>query len=210
MSGSMQETGNQHQHGHGGRPNPYASYPPPRQVPTFQVEVTSHTGALIFWFNQRRTVIDTYDQCAKALRSAQTHNLILGWWSFLSLVLINWVALLQNMQARRQLDKDVQNAQAYAQWWHRYVAADYHAAAQPAVALSVEAANIVDQLIDHHRDGEWPTGIGWYLPIEQPPWAALEELRRLGHCTVTQDGQTVAIDFTDAGRQAHLHYTPGQ
>lgn len=209
MSGSMQETGNQH--GHRGQPNPYASYPPPPQVPTFQVEVTSHTGALIFWSHQRRVVIDTYDQCAKALRSAQAHNLIFGWWSFLSLVLINWVALLQNVQARRQLAKDVQNAHAYAQWWHRYVAADYHAAAtQAAEQLSVEAENIVHQLIDHHRDGEWPTAIGWYLPIEQPPWAALEELRGLGHCTVTQDGDNVAIDFTDAGRQAHLHHSPGR
>jgi hypothetical protein len=97
------------------------SYPPPAQVPTFQVTTMTHTGLLVFWFNQRRTVTGTYAQCDGALRSAQTHNVVLGWWSFLSILLMNWIAIAHNSSARKKLDHDAQQAQAYAQWWHQYI-----------------------------------------------------------------------------------------
>ncbi|SUA31547.1 transmembrane protein [Mycolicibacterium fortuitum] len=94
-------------------------YPPPAE-PIFQVTAMTHIGALIFWFNQRRTVTGTFDQCDAALRSAQTQNLLLGWWSFLSILIMNWNALALNMSARSKLKQEAEQAQAYAQWWHQH------------------------------------------------------------------------------------------
>ncbi|WP_301123494.1 hypothetical protein [Mycolicibacterium fortuitum] len=94
-------------------------YPPPAE-PIFQVTAMTHIGALIFWFNQRRTVTGTFAQCDAALRSALTQNLLLGWWSFLSILLMNWIALGHNISARSKLKHDAEQAQAYAQWWHQY------------------------------------------------------------------------------------------
>ncbi len=68
------------------------------------------------------------------------------------------------------------------------------------VQLSPEATSVVDQLVDHHHDREWPTAIGWYLPDEEPPWAALDELRRHGYCETRRDGDEIEVDFTDLGR----------
>lgn len=101
--------------------NPYANYPPPPAVPIFEVTAMTHIGALIFWFTQRRTVRATYAQCDSVLRSAQTQNLLVGWWSPLSLLLLNWIAIGHNSSARKQLRQDLQQAQAYAHWWHTYV-----------------------------------------------------------------------------------------
>lgn len=81
-----------------------------------QVRITTHTGAVFFWLNQRRTVRGTYAQCAAALSNAQTHNLILGWWSLLSILFMNWIAIAENAGARRSLDREVQ---AYTQWWQQ-------------------------------------------------------------------------------------------
>ncbi|MEZ0053861.1 hypothetical protein ABIA30_004898 [Mycobacterium sp. MAA66] len=97
------------------------SYPPPAHDPIFQITTMTHTGLMVFWFNQRQVVRGTYAQCAAALRSAQTHNLVLGWWSFLSILLMNWIAISHNSSARKKLESDAQQAQAYAQWWHQYV-----------------------------------------------------------------------------------------
>ncbi|AMW20057.1 hypothetical protein MSTE_02476 [Mycobacteroides stephanolepidis] len=69
------------------------------------------------------------------------------------------------------------------------------------VPLSAEAASVVDQLVDHHHDREWPTAIGWHLPDEEPPWEALHELRSTGYCEVERDGDEVEVDFTELGRR---------
>ncbi|QCH24000.1 hypothetical protein DSM43276_02262 [Mycobacteroides salmoniphilum] len=69
------------------------------------------------------------------------------------------------------------------------------------VQLSPEATLVVDQLVDHHHDREWPTAIGWYLPDEEPPWDALDELRRSGYCEVQRDGDEVEVDFTELGHR---------
>ena len=95
-------------------------YPPPPQVPIFQVSVMTHTGLLILWFNQRKTVTGTYQQCDAAIKAAQTHCLLLGWWSFLSILFMNWISLVHNINARKQLNTQVQQAQAYAQWYAQY------------------------------------------------------------------------------------------
>ncbi|CDO21571.1 transmembrane protein [Mycolicibacterium mageritense DSM 44476 = CIP 104973] len=94
----------------------------------------THIGALILWFNQRRVVTGTYAQCDAALRSAQTQNLLVGWWSFLSILIMNWVALVHNVNSRKKLNRDLQQAQAYAQWWHQYHAhTQRHVPPQPHV-----------------------------------------------------------------------------
>lgn len=69
--------------------------------------------------------------------------------------------------------------------------------------LSPAAIRIVDQLVDHYHDG-WPTAIAWYLGDAEPPWEALEELRRLGCCEVTRDHQMVGVDFTELGRRLYV------
>ncbi len=63
----------------------------------------------------------SYAQCDSALRSAQTQNLIFGWWSFFSILILNWVTLLHNSNARKRLNRDAQQAREYALWWHTYV-----------------------------------------------------------------------------------------
>lgn len=70
--------------------------------------------------------------------------------------------------------------------------------------LEPDAYRIIDQLTDHHHDGDWPTSIGWYLPDGEPPWEALEELQRSGYCKVERDGDEVSIDFTELGRRAFV------
>jgi hypothetical protein len=120
MSGPVQQPRAYSQPWHN-QPAPQQSYPPPPAVSVFQVSTTTHTGALVFWFNQRRTVTGTYEQCEAALRSAQTHCLVLGWWSFLSILIMNWIALSSNSSARKKLAADAQQAQAYAHWWHTYI-----------------------------------------------------------------------------------------
>lgn len=110
---------NQHQSWPASAASPQ-QYPPPPAEPIFQVTAMTHIGALIFWFNQRRTVTGTFAQCDAALRSAQTQNLLLGWWSVVSILVMNWIALAYNISARSKLKRDVQQAQAYAQWWYQY------------------------------------------------------------------------------------------
>ncbi|ORX06928.1 sensor domain-containing protein [Mycolicibacillus trivialis] len=62
-----------------------------------------HTGALIFWHNQRWTVTGTYAQCEAAIDDAQSHSMTAGWWSIGSLLVWNWVALRTNRRARADL-----------------------------------------------------------------------------------------------------------
>jgi hypothetical protein len=100
---------------------PTHTYPQPAER-IFQVRTTTHTGGLAFWFNQSRTVHGTHDECVAALRKAQTHNFIFGWWSLLSILFMNWIAIGENVVARRNLERDMQ---AYAQWWQQYCAPTY-------------------------------------------------------------------------------------
>ena len=80
--------------------------------PVFQVRVMKHTGALILWINQGSTVTGTYSQCDAAIRAAQLHCLLVGWWSPVSLFLMNWIALLVNFSARKTLQRNASQAHA--------------------------------------------------------------------------------------------------
>ncbi|SLH25714.1 Uncharacterised protein [Mycobacteroides abscessus subsp. massiliense] len=75
---------------------------------------------------------------------------------------------------------------------------------EAAVQLSPDAIALVDQLIDHHNDRERPTAIGWYLPDQEPPWGALEELSRGGYCKIERDGEEIEMDFTELGRRTFV------
>lgn len=93
---------------------PLASYPagqPGTAQPVFQVRVMKHTGAAIVCFNQRYTITGTFAQCEAAIRDAQLHNLLAGWWSVASVLVWNWVALLHNLSARNALRR-----QAIPKW----------------------------------------------------------------------------------------------
>lgn len=112
-----------------GQPVPVPPVGPVQPVPpgpVFRVTVTKHTGALFLWFNQRQTITGSYAQCDAAITRAQQHNLIFGWWSFLS-VLLNPIALLSNSSARKSLQQQTYQAHQYAQWW----ASTYGARQQP-------------------------------------------------------------------------------
>src|SRR5262245_24744570 len=83
-------------------PMPQYPYPvqyPPRE-PVFAVRLMKHTGLVMLFLNQQYTVTGTYAQCEAAIRQAQIHNLTAGWWSMLSVVAMNWIALGVNFSAR--------------------------------------------------------------------------------------------------------------
>jgi hypothetical protein len=96
-----------------------AGYPPPPAEPSFQVRTVKHTGALIFWMNQRYTTTGSYAQCEAAIDEAQQYCMLLGWWSMVSL-LWNPISLSQNATARKALRQQAQQAHDYALWWATY------------------------------------------------------------------------------------------
>ena len=60
-------------------------------------------GLLMAYFNQTYTVTGTFAQCEHAIRTAQQHNFIAGWWSITSILVWNWVAIAANNTARKTL-----------------------------------------------------------------------------------------------------------
>lgn len=99
-------------------PQQHYGYPPhlapPRHEPVFNVEVAKHTGLLIMWMQQTVKVRGTYQQCEAALREAQRHCLLAGWWSPLSLFIFNPIALGTNYFERRNLRRRASHAVATA------------------------------------------------------------------------------------------------
>jgi hypothetical protein len=89
-----------------GRPTP-PSYrpwaPPAAPQPLFRVRLTKHTGLVMLYINQSYTVTGTLEQCEAAIREAQLHNVLAGWWSFSSALVMNWAALIDNLSARKAL-----------------------------------------------------------------------------------------------------------
>lgn len=99
---------------------PQASYTaghPGITEPVFQVRVMKHTGLAIVCVNQRCTTTGTFAQCEAAIRNAQLHNLLAGWWSVASVLVWNWVALFHNLSARNALRRQAtQNRSAADQF----------------------------------------------------------------------------------------------
>lgn len=69
----------------------------------FTLRLTEHIGAVVMFQQRSYTFTGTLEQCESAYRSAQTHNLLAGWWSVLSLLVMNWAALISNWTAIRQV-----------------------------------------------------------------------------------------------------------
>lgn len=71
--------------------------------PLFQVRITKHTGLVMLTVNQSYTFTGTFAQCEAELRGALLHNLLAGWWSITSVIAWNWIALIENHNARKAL-----------------------------------------------------------------------------------------------------------
>ena len=106
----------------GGYPMPASGYPQPQGYPMaqtgpdgasrFQIRLTRHTGWLIMFVQRRYTFTGTLDECERAYRNAQIHNLLAGWWGFLSVLVMNWIALFSNMSSIRRLRRIAQHPPA--------------------------------------------------------------------------------------------------
>ncbi|WP_079633679.1 hypothetical protein [Mycobacteroides abscessus] len=79
----------------------------------FQVRLTKHTGMLLMFSTRSYTITGTLEQCEAAYRDAQTHNLAAGWWSFLSILLMNWIAIFGNMGQINQIRRLAAQPPAY-------------------------------------------------------------------------------------------------
>lgn len=82
---------------------PYRSGTVAGGQPIFRVCITKHTGLVMLSLNQSYTFTGTFAQCEAELRGALLHNLLAGWWSIASVIAWNWVALLENHNARKAL-----------------------------------------------------------------------------------------------------------
>jgi hypothetical protein len=78
----------------------------------FSLPLTEHIGAVIMFAQRTHTFTGTLEQCERAYRSAQTHNLLAGWWSVLSLLAMNWAALISNWTAIRQVRRQAEQPTA--------------------------------------------------------------------------------------------------
>jgi len=72
---------------------------------TYQASFTKHTGMLLAWQQSRQTVTGNFEQVEQAYKSAQTHNLTVGWWSISSIIAFNWIAIFGNMIAFNKVKK---------------------------------------------------------------------------------------------------------
>jgi hypothetical protein len=62
----------------------------------FEARFKRHTGMLLMSRTTTLTVRGTLEQVRTVYTSAQTHNLLAGWWGVISLLILNPVALIGN------------------------------------------------------------------------------------------------------------------
>jgi hypothetical protein len=99
--------------------------PSPGDADVYRIRLHKHTGLLVFMLRQNYIFTGTFQQCERAYRAAQTHNLLAGWWGLLSALVFNWIALFSNMSAMQQLRRIAQqpssqsspSAQTPAGWY---------------------------------------------------------------------------------------------
>jgi hypothetical protein len=91
------------------------NYALPTAVPgrQFQIKLRRHTGLLFLFQFRTYVVTGTLEQCERAYRQAQTHNLLAGWWSVISVLLLNWIALLSNRSAIARVRRLAGRPQAF-------------------------------------------------------------------------------------------------
>ena len=68
----------------------------------FEARFKKHTGLLLMSQTRTFTVRGTLDQVQAVYRSAQTHNLLAGWWGIFSLVVLNPVAGRNSSREQRR------------------------------------------------------------------------------------------------------------
>nr|WP_242669964.1 DUF2510 domain-containing protein [Mycobacterium decipiens] len=88
-----------------------------------------HTGAVILWQQRTYVVNGTLEECEAAYRAAQKHNLLAGWWSLASAVVMNWIALISNFNAIRRVRAMAQQTPA------SYSPSAYSPSAAPAAPI---------------------------------------------------------------------------
>jgi hypothetical protein len=71
---------------------------------------------VVLWHNRTYRVTGTLPQCEQAYRDAQIYNLTAGWWSLTSVLVMNWISLLQNAIAARKLRRLVQQPPVASPW----------------------------------------------------------------------------------------------
>ena len=88
---------------------PPAGYPAPHGYVTphggrrFHIVLRKHTGLVVIRINQAYRFTGTFEECRRAYRAAQLHNLLAGWWGVASLLVWNWVTIVRNETAMRDL-----------------------------------------------------------------------------------------------------------
>jgi Protein of unknown function (DUF2510) len=82
---------------------PTAAVYPADAARRFQIKLRRHTGAVLLWQQRTYTVTGTLEECERAYRAAQVHNVAFGWWSFVSILVMNWIALFTNINAMHQV-----------------------------------------------------------------------------------------------------------
>jgi len=86
----------------GGHPAPH-EYAIAHGARRFHVVLRKHTGLIVMGINQAYRFTGTFEECQRAYRAAQMHNLLAGWWGVASLLVWNWVTMLRNENAMRDL-----------------------------------------------------------------------------------------------------------
>jgi hypothetical protein len=79
--------------------------PMPAGAARYRLRLRRHTGLLLAWQQSSRMYEGTYEQLRAAYRDAQTYCLLAGWWSLLSVLAMNWIALYRNHAAMKQLNQ---------------------------------------------------------------------------------------------------------
>jgi hypothetical protein len=67
------------------------------------IKLHKHTGLVVLMLRQTYNFSGTLPECERAYRAAQTHNLLAGWWGFLSALVFNWIAIFSNVSAINKL-----------------------------------------------------------------------------------------------------------
>ena len=68
----------------------------------YTIRLVKHTGLLVMWSNDRRTVSGSAAQLRAAYAQVLRHNLLFGWWSPAS-ILVNPYVMFINYRTLRKL-----------------------------------------------------------------------------------------------------------
>lgn len=75
-----------------------------RQGDVYGVLVRRHTGMILIGQTRTTPVRGSLEQCRAALKAAQRHNFLFGWWGIISLLVYNPMAIGGNVRAKSDLE----------------------------------------------------------------------------------------------------------